>query len=239
MKLNPAPHDIAEAKMPLDRWDHFFKPAIRSSGRTLVAKAKQSRLSDTEVLTYFRVSSSVKVVLTSPSISSDSIVADCNCVQSKKGVFCKYVWAALLLVEKQHPDFLEDKTELDLKNQDDAAPEPKTETDVKREEYQTNQKARQADFRKQQYQKQKERAKEWKKRKEPAEPDPSVYPPVVERSLEYFSLNGFDLREAMTVDAITAAKKKLARVFHPDLGGTHDEIIALNHHSEILMKYAK
>lgn len=226
--------------MPLESWEHFFKPQVRSSGRTLSAKAKasQSRLSDTEVITYFKVSSAVKVVLKSDSVSSHSITADCSCPQSKKGQFCKYVWAALLVCSEKNPDFLDDKTELELKTHEKAESEPKTEAVRKREESQAAFRAKQANYRKEQYQKQKQRVKAWKKKKE-AEPDAALYPVPVERALEFFSLNGFDLRESMTVEAVANAKKKLARVFHPDMGGSHEESIALNHHSEILMKFAK
>lgn len=227
-----------KSAMTLSAWEHFFKPEVRSSGRSLSTKAKltQSRPSDTEVQTYIHGSGNVKVILKSESVSDQSVLADCSCPQFKKGQFCKHIWAALLTCAEKNADFLEEKRDLEINDRPKAGVEKKTTSSQKREEFNTALKEKQADYRKQQYQKQKQRLSEQKKMKS-GRVDVAEYPEQVEKALDYFLKNGFPLRETMSKESIALAKKKLSRVFHPDAGGHHDEIIELNDFAETLMKF--
>ncbi len=221
--------------MSIQIWEHFFKPEVRSSGRSLVNQGKvlPTRLSDTEIQSYVRVSSAAKVILKSPSIDSKTVLANCTCPLSKKGQFCKHIWAALLVIEQKYPDFLEDKVELEQGSSPLA--EKKS---FSQEAY----KLKQADYRKEQYQIQKQRIKDKKtsmKGSQRNSPSELKFPPGVELAIKYFSQNGFDLKSSLNAENIGFAKKKLSRVFHPDVGGSHEEIQELNKFAEVLIKYAK
>jgi hypothetical protein len=63
-----------------------------------------------------------------------------------------------------------------------------------------------------------------------------TYPAPVQESLDYFSANGFPLDD-LNMTALLNARKLLSRVFHPDKGGTHDEILELNSHFNVLESY--
>src|SRR5438552_3504591 len=104
--------------MSVQNWEHFFKPEVRSSGRTFLLKGKvfQSQLSDTEVQTYIRASKSFKVIFKSESVSSKTIDVSCTCPQFKKGQFCRHIWAALLAAQEKNADFLESKSNLEKKS---------------------------------------------------------------------------------------------------------------------------
>ena len=65
----------------------------------------------------------------------------------------------------------------------------------------------------------------------------STYPEDVEAALTYFSENGFELSQPLQVEALDAVRKTLARVFHPDKGGTHAEIIMLNENHAVIANY--
>ncbi len=229
--------------MSVDSWEHFFKPEVRSSGRTLFSQGKVSisQPSDTEIVAYIRVSSSFKVVLKSPSMSSQIITTDCNCPAGKKGLFCKHIWAALLAAEAKNSDFFDSKTELEksvskpkvkeatkLNDQSQARAQ---EHEVKKAAY----KEKQDLYRKIQYQKQKLRQQDYKLKK--GQPQEVEFPNDVGRALTYFSVNGIELKNSMSKESISSAKKTLARVFHPDSGGSHEEIVELNKFAEILSDY--
>lgn len=229
--------------MALAAWEHFFKPEVRSSGRALVAKVSAAHPSDTEVTAYVRASTSFKITLKSPSVESPVIEADCNCPLSKKGPFCKHIWATLLVTEDKFPDFLDEKTEIKKGTASRVATgaAPASKARPLSEAQQASQaafKEKQTLYRKIQYQKQKKRAQEFKLAKKLATEAPK-WPDNVEVALDYFTQNGFNLRESMTKTSIALAMKKLARIFHPDLGGTHAEFLELNRHTDTLMKFAK
>lgn len=98
-------------------------------------------------------------------------------------------------------------------------------------------KIRAAEYRKAQYQKMKERAKELKgKSRSIARASAATYPEDIQAALDYFAQNGFPMPEGPDADIVSEAKKKLSRVFHPDKGGTQDEITELNRHSEALSR---
>lgn len=251
--------------MSVEIWQHFFKPETRSSGRTLSAQGKLSvnRLSDTEVVAYVRVSPPLKVSLKSDSVSDPVLFVDCTCPAAKKDQLCKHIWAGLLATEKKFPDFFDSKSELEkrmatihftagtktgTKNGTETATSFKSSarvdstSSVKSEAYEAKlaeYKEQQAKYRKEQYQKQKLRLKELKKKlKEKEQTQGKVeLPSDIEAALQYFSTNGIELRSKLNKEDIGAAKKKLARVFHPDLGGSHNEILELNKFSDVLISY--
>lgn len=236
--------------MSTENWTHLFKPEARSKGQTFVSKDKVSppRPSDTEVQVFVRDSSGAKVTLRAESIESDTLSADCNCAQSKKGQFCKHIWAALLTIEEKTPDFLESKTELvkadsvaDLGASGSGSGPKKFEPSPAQVEKQEAYKQKQNEYRREQYQKQKQRLKDKKQSGGAKESrfGSSIYPSEVEDALKYFSANGFPLEDSLDEEAVSTAKKQLSRVFHPDKGGSHDEILELNQFTRILEEYLR
>lgn len=220
----------------MNRWEPYFKPEARNKGEALIGTSKinLSSASDTEIQCYIRTSTSFKVVFRTGSISDPLLSAQCTCPQSKKQ-FCKHMWAALLTLEEKNPDFLEAKEELELSAGADLG--AKTQA---HEAY----KQKQSDYRKQQYQIQKERSKERVKAfknsfkdSKKQEATASHFPAHIENALDYFSNNGFPMNDSLSVENVSLARKKLAKVFHPDRGGSHDEILELNRNAETLLNY--
>lgn len=233
--------------MSIEIWENYFKPESRSAGQALVKKGvvNLARGSDTEVQCYIRGSSPVKVNLSTESIDSTTVFAKCNCAQGKKGQLCKHIWATLNVIVEKNPDFLEAKTEI-TSAEDSASTtstaKPQSEATIayaaKRAEYATAQKEKQSAFRKEQYQKQKQKA-DLKKGKAPKAAFVEQHPEEVEAALHYFDTNGFELRGSLDANSISLARKQLARVFHPDKGGNHDEILELNNHADVLLQYCR
>ena len=229
--------------MSVQSWEHFFKPEVRTSGLAFVKKGNVSvsQLSDTEIQSYVRASTSFKVIFKSLNVASNTVTVDCTCPVSKKGQFCKHIWAALLVIEEKKPDFLDSKTELEKKSEANFEPTAKVKIQSQTQnDSQAAYKAKQADYRKEQYQKQKQRVKDQKLKAKNKDKEPTdLYPPSVEEALKFFSENGFSLRDDMTKESVSFAMKKLARVFHPDVGGSHAEILELNRFAEVLTKFSK
>lgn len=196
-------------------WKTFFKPETCSRGQKLLdaQNVKTTSPSDTEVSGFVK---GYKVQLKSDSITSSAIKAQCSC--SKK--MCQHLWAVIQLALQKHPDFFNQKSEIimDLKPSADSV-------------FKKEMKDRQNQFRKAQYQKIKQKLKDQKQIKSES------YPESVEKALQYFSDNGFSFQSPHDIEVIQASKKKLARVFHPDLGGSHEEIVKLNQNAEILIQY--
>jgi uncharacterized Zn finger protein len=228
----------------------FFKSDAMAAGAKLHALDKVSipSGSDTSINAYIRVSPPLRVQLASEGIEAESLTADCNCPAGKKGRLCKHVWAALLAVEEEHPDFLHGKTSVEkvtvsAQARAAAAPTERALASAKKhEEYAAASKARAAEYRKAQYQRAKERAKERSrgrpsKKEAPPEVSLVAMPPEVEAACAYFLQNGFPMVPGPSIDAVAEAKKKLSRVFHPDKGGTHEEITELNQHWEAIVAY--
>jgi hypothetical protein len=224
--------------MSLATWEPYFKSEVRSAGNVFIKKdkVKLTQSSDTQINAYVQASTSLKVVLTSESIESDTILATCNCPKSSKLQLCKHIWAVLKTVIDQQMDFLESKTDIEFKSIDSKEkPAFKVTVSASQEAY----KQKQADYRKAQYQKQKERAKTFKDAKKKAQQEDSSYHPAyILKALDYFETNGFPLKNSLTKEAVSTAKKKLAGIFHPDKDGSHDEILELNQFAEVLLKYA-
>lgn len=233
--------------MSVASWQHFFKPEVRSSGLAFIKKGvvSVSQLSDTEIQSYVRASTSCKVTIKSPSVSSATINVDCSCPVSKKGHFCKHIWAALLVIEEKKPDFLDSKTQLEKISAEEMTPNNPIKTSIKvKSQAQLDSaaafKAKQAEYRKAQYQKQKLNIKDKKlKAKKIDKQRDNLFPTDVEEALKYFAINGFSLRDNLTKENVSFAMKKLSKVFHPDVGGSHEEILELNRFSELLIKYSK
>ncbi len=213
----------------LETLSEFFKPETRKNGEDFVRKDQVflSIAADTQVQAFIKAGTGARVNLKSKSIEASEIQALCSCPLFAKGTLCKHVWATLLAVEKKHPDFLESKTEISAN-----AVEESPATAARKE--------KQAEFKKAQSARLKERNKqqrlEKKKQKRESHKPEVTYPAEVQAALDFFDQNGFPLKDDMTEEAIQFAKKKLARIFHPDIGGSHDEIVTLNHHSQVLLK---
>jgi uncharacterized Zn finger protein len=234
------------AMMELNNWEHFFKPEVRSAGVSLFNKGKVavSQPSDTEIVIYVRATPGFKVIFKTASVESQAVNVSCTCPIAKKGSFCKHVWAGLLACEDKHSDFFESKTEIEV----GAAAAPKVsaastaqsaayaERQAAYKEKQAAYNQKQNEYRKEQYQKMKQRQKGFKESKKTGPPKPE-YPSPVKRALSFFSDNGIELSDALNDLTVRAAKKKLARVFHPDRGGAHEEIVELNACTEILINY--
>jgi len=205
-------------------WEKFFKPEVRHSGQKYISKEliSVSNPSQTEVIGYVRSSSSFKVNLKTAAVGSPSFQAHCTCPAFKKGQLCKHVWAVLSVALNKFPDFFHGKNELD---QPSKVPTQKSAYQIK-----------QNDYRKAQYQKMKEQKKSFKNKRQATGPQ---HPIEVERAHQYFYQNGFSFQVSDTEEEVQSAKKKLSRLFHPDLGGSHEEIIELNKQSEILIQFYK
>jgi uncharacterized Zn finger protein len=225
--------------MAMETWEHFFKPEVRSAGQAFVAKGQVAlmRPTDTELQAYIRTSTSFKVQFKSPSIDSPLVTAICNCPQGKKGSLCKHIWATLVVVEEKNPDFFSCKTELTTVTDTSASQALRPKLSQTQIDTQAAYKLKQADYRKQQYQLQKERAQKFKKTKSSKQPVAPLFPDNVIEALRYFSENGFVLEKSLDTETVGLARKKLARVFHPDLGGSHDEILELNRYTDVLLNF--
>lgn len=204
-------------------FEQFFKPEVRKSGEELFLKKSVvlSSKSDTSINAYVKSGTSVRVTLTSNSIESDSFRANCSC--PKNSTLCKHIWAVLLATENEYSDFLTTKTII----------EKIESTNSKASAY----KEKQSDYRKAQYQKQKLKVKNSKLQKLALEEEALKFPIAIENALVYFSQNGFPLETPIKEDALNNARKKLARIFHPDLGGTHTETVDLNKNYDTLVRF--
>ncbi|MBC7742387.1 MAG: SWIM zinc finger family protein [Bdellovibrionaceae bacterium] len=228
-----------------EKWERFFKPETRSAGRTLYAKGvvAASRPSDNQVQAYIKGTQSFKVTFKCDNIESDIVFVDCTCPQSKKGLLCKHAWATLLKIENSYADFLELKTNLEKTISKEAgqvagrAPRVTSQTQL---DSQAAYRQKQAEYRKQQYQKQKQLHKDQKKTKKnsPMAEAPK-FPALVAEAVEFFNSNGFHMESPLNAEVVGMAKKRLSRVFHPDIGGSHSEILELNKNYEIIINFIK
>ena len=224
--------------MAIDQiWGPFFKPEVQTSGHKLFAQDKISITSgsDTGIHAFVKLAPPFKVQFATADIASRTFTADCSCPNAKKGRLCKHIWATLWAVEQDYPDFLSNKGVIEkpcvaANSQADS-----------RMSYQATANLRASEYRKEQYQKQKMRVKEKKQAssKHEAPVEVSAYPPAVEVALAYFFLNGFPMLPPLNEGAVGEAKRKLSRVFHPDRGGSHDEITELNNNSELVLKFLR
>jgi hypothetical protein len=216
----------------------FFKGETRSSGARLFKQEKVAlgSHSDTAVEAFVRVSPPAKVVLKTPDIGSESLSASCSCSSGMKGQACKHVWAVLLATEERYPDFLGAKRSLE---KIEGAVEAKT---IRPEsEYQASAKLRAKEYRKEQAERQKARVKQLKQERKGRESlaERGAFPEAVEAALAYFDANGFPMPAGPADEVLAEAKKRLSRVFHPDRGGSHEEIVELNRNCEVLLRFMR
>ncbi len=224
-----------------DQFKHLFKPEVQHAANELIKK-KMVYLqigSDTQIDASVRGTTPVKVALRSESIASPDISVDCTCKSAQKGTFCKHIWAVLEIAVEKSPDFFEMKTDLQkssLFSQMTVKPPSPAQTDFKQ---------KQADFRKQAYQTQKQRAKDRKSDRASSDRKISVktstfsqsLPDEVKAALSYFEVNGFPLNVPVDDVTVNNAKRILSRVFHPDKGGTHEEMLELLRHAKALVDF--
>lgn len=208
-------------------FEHFFKPEAKRSGADYVAKGAVvlSNKSDTSIQSYIKGAAAVRIQLTSNSIESDTILANCTCSVFVKGQLCKHIWAVLLAAEQSSLDFLSSKTNIEILSK----------ANPKQDAY----KEKQADYRKIQYQKQKLRAKNIKlqKNNQKQKANAPKLPDHIESAFTFFAENGFSFDQTLNEETLNTARKKLARIFHPDSGGSHEETVILNQNYEILMDF--
>jgi hypothetical protein len=218
-----------------ERFGHFFKAETKSSGRKLFAgeKISISSHSDSGIHAYVRIAPPTKVTFASESVASEKFTVGCACPAAKRGQFCKHVWATLLAVEAICPDFLSQKRMIEKSSSEDEALADNPDHPAK---ISANERA--SIYRKEQYQKQKLRAKEMKRGQKKAEAfSQKAAPEELAEALNYFSLNGFPMNEGPSEEVVLEAKKRLSRVFHPDKGGSHEEMVELNRNCEIILRY--
>lgn len=189
-----------------------------------------ARPSDTEVQSYIRGTTTYKSSFVLRSIGSSNIEAQCNCSAGAKGQLCKHIWAGLLKIEQNQSDFLDGKTSIEISARS-LASQPAAKVAYKE---------KQNDYRKLQYQKQKLRLQQKKIASKNKSSEPTFEPPFeVARALNFFSKNGFSVSIPVDISILNLAKKKLSRIFHPDTGGTHAEILELNKNFDVLMNFSK
>lgn len=182
--------------------------------------------SDTQTQAYVKDSGAPRVNFIAESISNPNFEASCTCSAGKKGRFCKHIWATILKLESLESDFLSCRSVIEK-----AAPRQESAASVAA-------KARQAEFKQQQKEQNKARNKKMKQEKKQifTQVTPQ-YPKDVEAALAYFSVNGFVLSCPVQIKELDIARKTLSRVFHPDKGGTHEEILTLNRNFDVIVDY--
>ena len=228
--------------------EYDFKLEIQKQGGDLVAKGAVFLpiIGDLRVEGLIRGTTLAKVSMISKSVGGARLEAHCTCTKFAKGQFCKHIWAVIRAVEVRHPDFLEGKTEIDrLETSVDPKATPIRTFAGANADAQTaaaeKARAKQADYRKEQYAKLKARAKEKKQAAKGAAlsakltPSPATFAEGVEEALKFFAQNGFKFEYPVAPEALRNAKKILSRVFHPDKGGTHDEMLEMNRHYDALV----
>ena len=231
-----------------EQFQHFFRPETRSAAEDLISsKALFLKVgTDTQIEATVRGSMPAYVTFRSVSIESSEFKVDCSCKASAKGRFCKHIWATLVVASERQPDFFAMKisiakgdvfSERALANSAARSPEAL--------QRQADFKERQATTRKKNYESQKVRAKALKAKREDSRTSASpriskstqFLPTAVQDALKYFELNGIALSLPIDDEELGNAKRILARVFHPDKGGTQDEAIELLRHAEVLSKH--
>lgn len=199
-----------------------FKPEIQKRGREDFAKglAFITNASDTQVQGYVKGMPPLKVTFRSDTIGSSCFTASCTCSSALKGTFCKHMWTLLLAVEIKNPDFLDSKNDIEMGENT----------------FEISKKLQQ----KKHYEKQKawaQKKRQENKRKVISKATREKYSATIEKALDFFTQNGFVMEDLPNVEDLKKAKKHLARVFHPDKGGTHEEAVILNKHFEILSRF--
>ena len=219
---------LYKSNMTIDTLADFFMPEDRKRGEDLFANDVVSitSASDTHARAYVKVAGAPCVSFAAEDIASSNFLADCTCSTAKKGKLCKHIWATLLNLEAIGSDFLACKSLIEK-----AAAKPESAASLAA-------KVRQAEYKQQRKDQNKARNKKIRDDKRQATlTATSTYSDEVEAALTYFSANGFELSHPLQVKDLNVARKILARVFHPDKGGTHEEILMLNENHEVIADY--
>ncbi len=214
--------------MTIDTLADFFMPEDRKHGEGLFGNEAVSiaSASDTQAYAYVKASGAPRVSFAAKDITSSSFQADCTCTSAKKGKLCKHIWATLLKLEAIGSDFLAYKS---LIEKAPAKPESAASLAAK---------ARQAEYKQQRKDQNKARNKKIRRdKKQATSMAASAYPDEVEEALTYFSVNGFEFSHPLQVEDISTARKILTRVFHPDNGGSHTEMLTLNKNHDVVAAY--
>lgn len=215
--------------MPIhENLTNYFKAEIRRRGEEDYAKelGHISVGSDTLIQGFVRSTPPLRVTFAAKSIADHEMTASCSCRLGAKGSTCKHMWTILLAAQAQYPDFLDVKKTITMSLNQKTSQES------------TPYKARQAEFKKQQYEKQKQWLKEKKAEKKiKDEPPRERLPEAIENAFDFFSQNGFPMERSRGEETLKTAMKTLARIFHPDKGGTHEEAVILNNHYTTLTKF--
>lgn len=213
-----------------------FNAEVQNAGAKLLGEdaVTLTVTSDTAINALVRAGTPARVSLTSTAISSPMILASCSCPRAKKNIFCKHIWAVLQKTDLKHPDFLDAKTDISMKEMAPAKESP--------------QKVIQDEFKKLQAERLKARNKEkrlelkaQKKGLPPKSKNTRLsvsYPPEVQVALDYFKKNGFEIETPLISAQIQEARRQLSRIFHPDKGGSHEEVLELNRHYDLLVSYS-
>lgn len=212
----------------------FFKPEVRHRGEAefFAGRVLLSQVSETSVQGY--VQRKFKIALATDDIASEALTAKCSCPQSAK-ILCRHIWSVLLALDAQGADFLSMKTVI---VQSSTATKTKTKSSAALER-DAAYKEKQSEYRRMQYQKVKLLHKNRKLKAELAAA-PQVrpnYPEAVWAALEFFSENGFPMAHSLNDENLNVSWKKLAAIFHPDKGGSHDEAVLLNENFLVLRKF--
>jgi hypothetical protein len=210
-----------------EKWEVFFSPEVRKSGEILFEKdlIVKQLLSDTQINVAIRATPPIRVHFNCESINSREFIATCTCGVFQKNRLCRHIWATLVYVNAVYPDFLDFKFAIERGS-------------ILVDEFKENIKKQQSIYRKKIYQQLKDTKKQLnpnkKKRASSRKPVHSLGPNV-KAALEYFKANGFLFELPFSEVEIANAKRTLSRVFHPDKGGTHGEIVELLKHVQTLM----
>jgi len=202
-----------------------FRSEIRKKGEDDFRKGcvMISQSSDSEVRAFVKSAGAGRVSLAAEAVDSRTFAASCTCPNGKKGLLCRHIWATILKLEDSESDFILSKENLTAGS-----------ADLPKNDYKEKQNERARQYGKEVRQKIKAKAKA---KASGSDKSPSIYPAPVEEALKYFEDNGFELKHDLTSESLESARRQLARVFHPDKGGTHDEILELNRQFEILSEY--
>lgn len=222
------------------KFNHYFKMETQNAGQKLVLQDKVFVClhSDTQVQVIIRALTPIKVIFKAVSIENTNIVVNCSCKVFLKQKLCQHIWAALVQLDSVSSDFLSNKNSLTLQVNTSTSPQTirfnsRIQNDLAKEKA--------ASFRKAQYLK----MKNFKKKKtinndlQNQKKSTIAFSQEIQAALDYFEKNGFSISNDPNQEVLIKAKKSLARIFHPDRGGSHEETVELNKNFEILALYLK
>lgn len=230
-----------------DTFASYFSSSEQNRGEDLFSRNAVliSSASDTDVRALIRASTPARVTLSAAEVGAADFSGRCSCPVARKGNLCRHVWAVLLALEDKGYDFLEGKEAVSVNESEPSIGResaPKSERSIA---YAEEQKARAKEYRKQNAEKAKARNKEFRERIKDSNSSKKnrapafSYPAPVEEARQYFQANGFTMSQPIEMEELLNAKKQLSRVFHPDKGGTHDEILELNENFQTILDYLK